>query len=142
MRDEVRAEMDRAQKSLRAARLLCDEGLLEDAISRSYYAALHAAKAALLVDGIVAESQAAVRRLFGKVLVLPGRLEREWAAVIANEQDQRVMADYDAQAEWEPEAARGLVGSAQAFVDRIRKYLETGGGSTAGADDAEGVGSR
>ena len=49
MKPPVRAEMDRAEKALWAARLLCEAGLLEDAISRSYYAVLHAAKAALLV---------------------------------------------------------------------------------------------
>jgi len=126
VKGSVSAEMDRARKSLRAAQLLCDEGLLEDAVSRSYYAAMHAAKAALLVDDIVAESHAAVRRLFGKVLVQPGRLEREWAAVIAKEQDQRAMAEYDAEAEWDVAAARELVDSARAFVDRISDYLTSG----------------
>ena len=98
MQPAVRAEMDRAAKALRAARLLYDKDLLEDAVSRSYYAVLHAAKAALLSHDTIAESHAAVRRLFGKVLIKEGRIEREWAAVIANEQDQRQIADYDVEA--------------------------------------------
>ena len=72
VREHARAEMDRARRSLRGAWLLHAEGLHEDAISRSYYASLHAAKAALLAAGITAESHAAVRRLFGKELVLVG----------------------------------------------------------------------
>ena len=125
MRNHAQAEMGRARKSLRAARLLCDDGLLEDAISRSYYAVLHAAKAALPAHDIVAESHAAVRRLFGRELIAPGRLDREWAAVLAHEQDQRIMADYDAQAHWEPANAGELVESAARFVDRGGRYIDT-----------------
>ncbi len=46
---QVQAEWRRAQKALQAAALLQQNGLAEDAISRAYYAAMHAAKAALLV---------------------------------------------------------------------------------------------
>jgi hypothetical protein len=124
MKPSVRAEIDRSEKALRAALLLSEEGLLEDAISRSYYAVLHAAKAALLVHDTVAESHAAVRRLFGKMLIQAGHIEREWAAVIANEQDQRQMADYDVEATWEIETVRKLIEDAQAFVRRIQDYIE------------------
>lgn len=134
MKSSLRAEMDRAEKALQAARLLCEAGLLEDAISRSYYAVLHAAKAALLVHDAVAESHASVRRLFGKVLIQEGHIEREWAAVIANEQDQRMMADYDAEATWEVEAVGKLVDSAQAFIKRIHDYID----HVESAENAEG----
>jgi len=64
---QVQAEWRRAQKALQAAELLQQHGLVEDAISRAYYAIMHAAKAALLVHDVIAESHAAVRRLFGQV---------------------------------------------------------------------------
>lgn len=40
-------EMKRARKALKASETLMDSGLYEDAVSRAYYAVLHAAKAAL-----------------------------------------------------------------------------------------------
>ena len=45
---EVRKELDRAREALESSRLLLKGGLLVDALSRAYYAVLHAAKAALL----------------------------------------------------------------------------------------------
>jgi uncharacterized protein len=91
---QIRAEWRRALKSLRAAETLQLQGLPEEAISRAYYAVMYAAKAALLVHDAVAKSHRAVRRLFGRVLVRGGEVEREWAEILAREQDQRGAADY------------------------------------------------
>jgi uncharacterized protein (UPF0332 family) len=76
-RDMVFAEWQRATQSLRAAELLASEGFHEDAVSRAYYAILHAAKAALFVHDVAATSHAAVRRLFGQHLINTGEIERQ-----------------------------------------------------------------
>jgi uncharacterized protein len=67
-RSMVVAEWNRARESLRAAETLTRDGLYADAISRAYYAILHAAKAALRVHDIVAESHPAVRRMLVSTL--------------------------------------------------------------------------
>src|SRR5262249_21968239 len=84
-------------------------------------------KAALLVHDVIAESHAAVRRLFGSVLVRPGRIEREWASILARVQDQRISADYSIGIGWDAGAALHLVGDAQAFLRRVRSYLRSVG---------------
>ena len=76
-RDVVLGEWTRSRRTLLAAELLAREGYPEDAIARSYYAILHAAKAALFIHDIAAGSHAGVRRLFGKHLILSGAIERE-----------------------------------------------------------------
>ena len=119
----VRAEFARAQKSLQAAKILQADGLFEDAVSRAYYAVMHSAKAALLVHDKVSESHAAIRRHFGSVLVRNGRIEKEWAAILAREQDRRIAADYDATLSIHADASLPLVEDADRFVQRIRKYL-------------------
>ncbi len=121
--ENVLAEFERAKKALRAAHILHADGLLEDAISRSYYAVMHGAKAALLVHDSIAESHAALRRLFGQVLVRPGLIEKEWAAILGREQDERIAADYVIGTSWEPEDSSRLVAEAATFVERIRDYL-------------------
>lgn len=130
--ENVLAEFKRAEKALRAAQVLYADGLFEDAVSRSYYAVMHAAKAALLVHDAIAESHAAVRRLFGAVLVRPGLVEEEWAAVLAREQDRRIAADYDVGVSWDSEGSSRLVEEAGAFVQRMRHYLLRVGISTEG----------
>src|SRR2546422_2311614 len=67
-RNMVLAEWQRATQSLHAAELLAREGYREDAVSRAYYAILHAAKAALFVHDVATTSHAAVRRIFGRHL--------------------------------------------------------------------------
>jgi uncharacterized protein (UPF0332 family) len=120
-------EFDRAKKSLAAARLLISARLFEDAVSRSYYTVMHAAKAALLVHDVIAESHAAVRRLFGSVLVQSGLIEKDWAAILGREQDKRAVADYAVGIAWDTEDATRLVEEAAAFVQRIQDYLRSAG---------------
>ena len=125
--ENVLDEFERAKKSLAAARLLLSARLFEDAVSRSYYAVMHAAKSALLVQDVIADSHPKVRRLFGSVLVRPGLIEKDWAAVLGREQDKRAVADYAVGTDWDSEDASHLVEDAAAFVERIRGYLKGAG---------------
>ena len=74
-RSMVVAEWQRAWQALRAAEVLVREGLSADAVSRAYYATLHAAKAALFIHDVATESHAAVRRMFGLHLIRSGEIE-------------------------------------------------------------------
>ena len=96
-------------------------------MSRAYYAILHAAKAALFVRDVVAESHAAARRLFGKHLVLSGDIEQRWATYLGASMDERLAADYDTEASFAAEDARQECERARAFVERIRHYLLSSG---------------
>lgn len=125
--ENVVAEFQRAGRALRAAQILQEERLFEDAISRAYYSVMHAARAALLLHDAIPESHSAVRRMFGSVMVRSGRIEEEWAAILAREQDRRITADYGVHVTWEPEASQKLVQDAAAFVKRIQKYLLSAG---------------
>jgi uncharacterized protein len=124
---QIHAEWRRALKSLRAAETLQRQGLAEDAIWRAYYAVMHAAKAALLVYDVIAESHRAVRRLFGRVLVRGGEIEREWAEILAREQDQRGVADYIVDFEVDVEVAANMVRDAHRFTARMARYLSAQG---------------
>jgi uncharacterized protein (UPF0332 family) len=121
--ENVRAEFEKAKNALRAAEILQAEGLFEDTISRSYYAVMHAARAALLVHNAIPKSHAGVRRLFGAVLIRPGLIEAEWADVLAREQDRRLLADDSLHVLWEPEAFSRLIENARAFIQRIQEDL-------------------
>jgi uncharacterized protein (UPF0332 family) len=120
---QIQAEWRRALKASGAAKALLDQGFPEDAVSRGYYAVMHAAKAVLLAHDTVAESHAAVRRLFGRALVKTGAVEKEWADILAREQVQRENADYNVDLEMEAEVARRMVKDAQRFLERMREYL-------------------
>ncbi|MBI3068450.1 MAG: HEPN domain-containing protein [Betaproteobacteria bacterium] len=119
----VLAEWQRARLSLLGAQLLTRNGVYPDAVSRAYYAVLHAAKAALQTQDIGAASHSAVKRLFGLHLVKTGQIEPEWSADLVESLDDRLAADYDAELRITQREAREKYRRAVAFVKRVRKYL-------------------
>jgi uncharacterized protein (UPF0332 family) len=102
---------------------LTRDGLYADAISRAYYAILHAAKAALHVHDIVAESHPAVRRMFGLHLVKAGEIETEWSAYLTESLDDRLAADYDVEISFSRQEARSECRRTEEFLKRIKRYL-------------------
>jgi uncharacterized protein (UPF0332 family) len=123
----VLAEWQRARQALRAAEVLTAAGYPADALSRAYYATLHAAKAALHVHNVVTASHAAVRRMVGLHLIRPGEIEREWASHLGEMLDDRLAADYDVETVFTPAEASQACQQAGAFLERIRIYLLTKG---------------
>lgn len=57
-------EFQRARNEIKAAILLQDRGLYYKSVVSSYYAVYHAAKAALLLKGVVTHSHEGVERMF------------------------------------------------------------------------------
>jgi uncharacterized protein (UPF0332 family) len=122
-RNMVAAEWSRAREALRAAETLTRERCYADAISRAYYAILHASKAALHVHDVAAESHAAVRRMFGLYLVRSGEIEPEWSAYLVESLDDRLAADYDVESSFSREDAKSECRRSREFLSRIRRYL-------------------
>jgi uncharacterized protein (UPF0332 family) len=93
-RSVILAEMRRGDESLRSARLLVDEGLCVDAMSRCYYAVLHFARAMLLTREIVPKSHHGAFLLFSQQFVKPGDIPHEYGKILARQQKLREEADY------------------------------------------------
>lgn len=119
----VLAEWRRAARSLGAAASCVRDGFFADAVSRSYYAIMHAAKAALTANGVAAESHSAVRRLFGQHLVQTGVFDAEVGAGIGESSDERLSADYDVETEIPESDAVSECARAEDFLRRVRVYL-------------------
>jgi len=120
----IAGEMDRAFRALRAAELLFRAALFEDCISRSYYAVLHAAKAALGAKRETPGSHRAVIRLFGKALVKEGLIEKEYAKILALEQEDRETGDYDTDVHFTKAQTEQRVKDARRFIDRMARFLD------------------
>jgi len=117
-------ELARAIKSMRAAETLLEHELNEDAVSRAYYAVLHASKAALATIDLYPDSHQSVRRMFGLHLIKTNLIEREYATILTAEQEDRELSDYNINISIEKDRADRRVGDARKFVERIEKYLE------------------
>lgn len=122
-KQQIVAEWRRAALAQAAAEALLDARLPEDAVSRAYYAVLHAARSVLFAHETVPRTHRGVRRLFGRELVDTGEIEPEWAKILARLQDRREDADYDAGVRIEQDQARELVDQSIRFIDRMGEYL-------------------
>ena len=74
---EVKANLERAEESLRAAQLLYEAGHRDFAAARAYYAAFYAATAALLGEGREYQKHSGVIAAIHKFLVKTGKLDKE-----------------------------------------------------------------
>jgi uncharacterized protein (UPF0332 family) len=122
-REIILAEWRRARESMKAAELLTREDCYADAVSRTYYAVLHAAKAALQVYDVAPESHAGVGRMFGLHLVRTGEIEKEWAKHLGQSLDERLAADYDPELIFSRQDALRECRETRKFLRRIRRYL-------------------
>ena len=124
LRQLIDGEITRADSALAASKVLLEKELLDDAVSRAYYASLHAAKAALLSKGIETSSHRGVLSMFGLHLVKSGDIEIEYAKMLAVEKEDREIGDYDITVEISEERAEERVEEAEKFVERIKRFLK------------------
>jgi hypothetical protein len=116
-------ELDRAKESLLAAKILLENSLFADCVSRSYYAVLHSAKTALYINGVESKTHEGVRRMFGLHLVKTGKIEKEFADILTEEQEDRIISDYEVDMEIGEETAKQRFNEAVRFVERIERYI-------------------
>ncbi len=130
MNEAAAAHFDRARQALHAARVLIREGDASDSISRSYYAALHAARAALAQVGEKPKSHRGTHDLLWMHFVQEGRLPRPVAKVLSDAKDLRTNADYDAFTIYDTAAAADLLRDVEVFVAEaealVRRLSEEG----------------
>ena len=122
-RDLVIAEWRRARESLGAAVTYESASYCADSISRAYYAAFHAAKAALWLDDIEPSTHQGVISRFGEHIVVTHYVEREWGRELNPLAKLRNDADYEVEMVFGEADARDAYQRAAAFLDRIRALL-------------------
>jgi hypothetical protein len=123
---QIRALQEKARQALSDAELLLDNGSVEAAINRGYYAAFQAARAALLTEEEGLKTHSGVIRRFGYHFVRTGRVSDEIGDILATAQSMRGRADYDAIADLNQEDATHLVDDARRFIRIVEKQILPG----------------
>ena len=117
------AEWRRSEDCRQVAHLCLRHGYYADAIARSYYAVLHASKAALALYDVDPGSHRALSNLFGHHIVMTGMVEGRWGSVIGRLAKLRMVADYDAEVIFTESEASSACEQADAFANRIHTLL-------------------
>ena len=116
-------EWRRARDCIGAAQVCHSGGFYADAISRAYYAVMHAAKAALAVHDVRPASHPAVANRFGLVIVQAGLAESHWGSDITQLSLLRMDADYEVSRTFGEAESLNVYARADAFLVRIRELL-------------------
>ena len=114
----AQAEIAAAKDALRVAEAALSLGIRRDAMSRTYYAAFHAARALLLLEGLEPKTHAGLQRMLGEYLVRGGRIEAHDALLLTRLQAYRAASDYSYAFEIGAADAEGELSAARAFVGR------------------------
>lgn len=124
LRQRVRAFWDKSAERLRAARLLFEQGFYEEAISVAYYATLWAARALLLTEGAEPRTHEGVRTMLGLYFIRTGKLPNEVGRLFTRRLDDRMSADYSADAFLTSEDAQDALHQAESFIEAVRPLVE------------------
>jgi uncharacterized protein (UPF0332 family) len=123
MKPDQQALLDKAARSLNAARLLFHDGSFDFAVSRAYYSMFYIAQALLLEKDLSFSTHSGVINAFGlnfiKTQLLPVEFHR---AIIAAERI-RIKGDYDIEQMVTAENAQEQIGWAEQFITIAQQQL-------------------
>ncbi len=117
---EILAEAD---ASLKAARVLLNEGFEDYAASRAYYAMFYAAQALLSRDGLAFSRHSAVIAAVGERFARTGRLDPRLHKYLVKGFETRNAADYIPGSSLSFEEADEQLRNAAEFIDAARLLL-------------------
>jgi len=124
-REEIQANLERAKASLQAAKVLLASNFLDDAASRAYYGAFHAAIALLLSRNLNFGSHAGVLRAISLNFVKTGALPKACGRDLNWLAELRQIADYGEMRHVTTEEAERAIQAAEQFLHQVQEILNT-----------------
>ncbi len=123
MKDESQKQLNKARRSVEAAKALLERGDADFAASRAYYAMFYAAEALLNEEGLSSTKHSGVHALFGEYFTRPRRLDPKFHRALLDAFDNRVDCDYGFESTITPERAAKLIDSAREFLNAAEAFF-------------------
>jgi uncharacterized protein (UPF0332 family)/predicted nucleotidyltransferase len=95
MTSEQSALLQKANDSLKAAKLLADQEFYDFAVSRAYYAMFYVASAFLLGEGLTFSKHSTVISMFSQHFTQTGRVPTEFHRYLIKAENSRKLGDYN-----------------------------------------------
>jgi len=126
-KENIREELERVNEAMKAAKLLFDNGLLKDAVSRLYYSLLYSIRALLLTRGLEPKSHEGALRLFGLHFVKEGLFETKDSHIFSKLMKYREEAEYNPSYTFTKEDFVEFKKEARKVIEKITAYLKEKG---------------
>ena len=122
--ESLRAIIAKADENIAVANIDMKAGFPSAAASHAYYAAFHAATAALATLGLSFSSHRQAIGAFNREFVKKGALPPDVKGTLQSLFEHRQTADYDWQNAIDPQTAAEDLAAARAIVDACRRIVE------------------
>lgn len=113
----------RAERYLKTADMLIEDGDYESSVSRSYYAMFFVARALLRQVGSEPQTHSGIRNPFGLHFVKEGPLSERFAGMLNDAEEMRTLADYAEEFVLTKENAQVTLRDAEDFVEQMSGLL-------------------
>lgn len=123
----ISEELERADAALEATRVLLQERLLSDCVSRLYYYLFYNVRALLLTKGIEPRSHEGAMRLYSLHFIKNGPLPASASHLFARLMKYREEADYNPSYMFEADDVEGWIGEAIQLAHSIRSIIRNEG---------------
>jgi len=120
----IKEELEVAKKRLKAAKLLYEKGMREDAINRAYYTFFHAAKSMLNVLGFDAKTHSGLISEFGLRLIKTNLLNKKLGENFRRAFEMRETSDYQIGVVFGEEEAKKLIKDAEEFLKTAQEFVK------------------
>lgn len=116
--------MQRAEDSLKAAKIMCDKNMLSFAMNRIYYTMFYSIQAALVLKDVSFSKHGQVKAYMNRELVKTGILPLSLGRVYNKAFEYRQKFDYVDFAEPDQELVESYLKQGREFIDAIKQYLQ------------------
>jgi uncharacterized protein (UPF0332 family) len=121
---EIKALLEKAKRSQKAATKLFEGGDVDFAASRAYYSLFYTASALLLSRGLSFSSHSGIIANYGKEFARTGALHPKYHNYLIESQDRRNIGDYSLVAEVTEEQTQEMLEWAKEFITAAEEYLK------------------
>jgi uncharacterized protein (UPF0332 family) len=122
----IREELEVAKRRLKAAKLLFEKSMIEDAVNRAYYSFFHAAKAMLNTLGFDAKTHSGLISEFGLRIIKTNLLDEKFGQYFRRAFEMRESSDYEIGIVFSKEEVQTLIKNADAFLRKAQEFVEKG----------------
>jgi uncharacterized protein (UPF0332 family) len=121
---EVESLIKRAKRYIKSAHVLLKDGDYESSVSRTYYAMLYSAQAALLTKNLSFSSHKGVISAFGKHFIKTNILSMEMGRELNRAFEKRQLGDYGHTFVISSDEAEVILKNGKKFIEKIVQYLK------------------
>ncbi len=121
---EIDSLIGRAERYLKSAQILFEDGDYESSVSRTYYAMFYSIQAMLLTKNLSFSSHKGVISAFGEHFVKTGIFQKEMSKELNKAFEKRQIGDYEYTFVISKGEAEEILENGEKFVNTISNYLK------------------